>query len=279
MPLSGSPAVRNFRYTRQLSAAERHRLIFYGETVEPVGTKLCIKFVRRYSKDVHLFCAANGYAPALYGFEELPGDWYMVVMEDIDPYIYRPYDDIRGTFSEPQRQHLRHEFLRCIRILHNAEMVHGDIRDTNLLVRAGMATTVSNSILFLLAYVSHSLQLFVDGCIYSKENIQRVKFAYGQGHMVASHTWAHKDLTTLSAEDINSEMSRVEDALDRIIGVSPPSRDLPTATITTSCARSPIVVVKNSSPGTSIRAILLDLLQLRARRLTINSRKCILRLF
>jgi peptidoglycan/xylan/chitin deacetylase (PgdA/CDA1 family) len=59
------------------------------------------------------------------------------------------------------------------------------------------------------------------GCIYEEEDVERVKFAYGQGHMVASHTWAHKDLTTLSAEDINSEMSRVEDALDRIIGVRP----------------------------------------------------------
>jgi peptidoglycan/xylan/chitin deacetylase (PgdA/CDA1 family) len=39
--------------------------------------------------------------------------------------------------------------------------------------------------------------------------------------MVASHTWAHKDLTTLSEEDINSEMGRVEEALERIIGVKP----------------------------------------------------------
>jgi hypothetical protein len=38
----------------RVSAAERYRLIFYAETVEPVGTKLCIKFVS---------------APALYDFE------------------------------------------------------------------------------------------------------------------------------------------------------------------------------------------------------------------
>jgi len=59
------------------------------------------------------------------------------------------------------------------------------------------------------------------GCIYSKENIQRVKFAYGKGHMVASHTWAHKDLATLSSSQITSEMSRVDTALERIIGVKP----------------------------------------------------------
>jgi peptidoglycan/xylan/chitin deacetylase (PgdA/CDA1 family) len=72
------------------------------------------------------------------------------------------------------------------------------------------------------AFVDTSLvDTFLDGCIYADEDIERVKFAYGQGHMVASHTWAHKDLTTLSAEDINSEMGRVEEALERIIGVKP----------------------------------------------------------
>lgn len=59
------------------------------------------------------------------------------------------------------------------------------------------------------------------GCIYAKENIERVKFAYDQGHMVASHTWAHRNLSTLSENDINSEMARVEEALERILGVVP----------------------------------------------------------
>jgi peptidoglycan/xylan/chitin deacetylase (PgdA/CDA1 family) len=39
--------------------------------------------------------------------------------------------------------------------------------------------------------------------------------------MVASHTWAHKNLTTLSEKDINSEMALVEQALQRILGVTP----------------------------------------------------------
>jgi len=44
---------------------------------------------------------------------------------------------------------------------------------------------------------------------------------YGQGHQVSSHTWAHLDLTTLSSAQIDSEMSRVEQALQRIVGVEP----------------------------------------------------------
>jgi peptidoglycan/xylan/chitin deacetylase (PgdA/CDA1 family) len=39
--------------------------------------------------------------------------------------------------------------------------------------------------------------------------------------MVASHTWSHKNLTTLSSKEIHSEMGRVEGALERIIGVKP----------------------------------------------------------
>src|SRR5258708_3992036 len=39
-----------------------------------------------------------------------------------------------------------------------------------------------------------------DGCIYTAENAKRVKFAYDQGHQVASHTWAHRDLTILSRD-------------------------------------------------------------------------------
>eukprot|EP00919_Chromeraceae_sp_WS-2016_P061637 GHVR01146152.1.p1 GENE.GHVR01146152.1~~GHVR01146152.1.p1 ORF type:complete len:159 (-),score=1.22 GHVR01146152.1:104-580(-) len=41
------------------------------------------------------------------------------------------------------------------------------------------------------------------------------------GHMVASHTWSHTDLTTLSSPDIHDEMRKVETALHRIAGVKP----------------------------------------------------------
>ncbi|KAF9493316.1 glycoside hydrolase/deacetylase [Pleurotus eryngii] len=59
------------------------------------------------------------------------------------------------------------------------------------------------------------------GCIYDDVNVRRVKYAYDNGHQVASHTWSHKDLTTLSSDQINDEMERVELALQRICGVQP----------------------------------------------------------
>lgn len=39
--------------------------------------------------------------------------------------------------------------------------------------------------------------------------------------MVASHTWSHSDLATLSSDQITSEMQRVDQALQRILGVTP----------------------------------------------------------
>lgn len=59
------------------------------------------------------------------------------------------------------------------------------------------------------------------GCIYDDANIARVKFAYNHGHMVASHTWAHLDLSQQSWDKIHDEMWKVEQALQRITGAYP----------------------------------------------------------
>ncbi|KAJ2922538.1 hypothetical protein H1R20_g14558, partial [Candolleomyces eurysporus] len=49
-------------------------------------------------------------------------------------------------------------------------------------------------------------------CIYDSDIRPRVKYAYDHGHQVASHTWAHKDLTTLNWD---------QKALSRITGAYP----------------------------------------------------------
>ncbi|PPQ91640.1 hypothetical protein CVT25_013195 [Psilocybe cyanescens] len=59
------------------------------------------------------------------------------------------------------------------------------------------------------------------GCIYDDAMVQRVKYAYDNGFQVASHTWAHKDLTKLTSDQIDSEMSRTEEAIRKITGATP----------------------------------------------------------
>jgi len=59
------------------------------------------------------------------------------------------------------------------------------------------------------------------GCIYDAAMVDRVKYAYNAGHQVASHTWSHPHLTTLTWDQIHDQMWRVEQALERILGVTP----------------------------------------------------------
>ncbi|CAE6448183.1 unnamed protein product [Rhizoctonia solani] len=59
------------------------------------------------------------------------------------------------------------------------------------------------------------------GCIYDAANVKRIKYLHEKGHQLASHTWGHKDLATLTWDQVHDEMWRVEEALQRIIGVTP----------------------------------------------------------
>lgn len=47
-----------------------------------------------------------------------------------------------------------------------------------------------------------------------KKTIQK---AYGSGHQIASHTWSHKDLTSISGEEFDAEISDLEDLLAEFI--------------------------------------------------------------
>ena len=49
------------------------RLLYFVETAKETPRNLCIKFVRRYGKEVHDHCARRQIVPALYGFDTLHG--------------------------------------------------------------------------------------------------------------------------------------------------------------------------------------------------------------
>ncbi|KAG0275655.1 Carbohydrate esterase 4 protein [Linnemannia exigua] len=60
-----------------------------------------------------------------------------------------------------------------------------------------------------------------DGCIYDPKVRSVIKRAYDSGHQIASHTWSHPQLTTLSVEQITTQMRRVEQALRELLGIVP----------------------------------------------------------
>lgn len=62
------------------------KLVFFG-TITGTKQRICIKFVQRYSKDAHEYCAKDGYAPKLLGFNTIPGDWFTMVMDALTNYI------------------------------------------------------------------------------------------------------------------------------------------------------------------------------------------------
>ncbi|KAK4053622.1 hypothetical protein OIO90_003861 [Microbotryomycetes sp. JL221] len=44
---------------------------------------------------------------------------------------------------------------------------------------------------------------------------------YKAGHQIGSHTWSHADITKISAQQLNQELTLVEEALRKILGIKP----------------------------------------------------------
>ncbi|KAH8927924.1 hypothetical protein BT69DRAFT_1307409 [Atractiella rhizophila] len=121
-PVEGGDSL-NFEYVFQ---PHQEKLVFF--CIGSEQRELFVKFVRQYSREVHEACASLGCAPKLRGFEALPGGWMMVVMdrlvadEYVELYDATPtsslIDMIEGKLTE----------------LHQRNYVHGDVRETNILV-------------------------------------------------------------------------------------------------------------------------------------------------
>ncbi|KAI9359206.1 hypothetical protein DFJ73DRAFT_817347 [Zopfochytrium polystomum] len=57
------------------------------------------------------------------------------------------------------------------------------------------------------------------GCIYDRAD--DLLAAYQAGHLIGSHTWSHKSLVKLTAAGLFSELSRVDEAIQKITGALP----------------------------------------------------------
>lgn len=117
--------LHTIRYTRQLYD---NKLVFHAKSDN--GIDVCVKFVTQYSQQTHQHCVELGIAPELLGFETLPGGWFMVVMAWIDK-GYQSLDKIEKTDrSFALRERIREKLSE----LHRRGYVHGDIRDTNVMM-------------------------------------------------------------------------------------------------------------------------------------------------
>jgi serine/threonine protein kinase len=107
-----------------MKAIDGGKLIFMATTEKK--EIVCVKFSRTYSQEAQTICASMGCAPKVRGFEQVAGGWYMVVMD----YIGEEY----GALGYPSGA--LYELMKPKLIeLHQRGYVHGDLRDTNVMVR------------------------------------------------------------------------------------------------------------------------------------------------
>jgi hypothetical protein len=111
----------NFEY---LSQPFENELIFFGSLSD--HQPVCVKFVAHYSTEIHRHTESLGCAPKLYGFETMPGSWYMVVMERLP-------EEYQTLFVSPPTASLINDIRNVLTQLHQVGFVHGDIRDANIM--------------------------------------------------------------------------------------------------------------------------------------------------
>ncbi|KAK0223547.1 carbohydrate esterase family 4 protein [Armillaria fumosa] len=97
------------------------------------------------------------------------------------------------------------------------------------------------------------------GCIYGDAEVQAIKNAYSKGHQVSSHTWAHKNLATLSRDDVDNEFTLVDKALESILGVKtafmrPPFGSYSDTVLQVAAAHNQSVIIWDFDSGDSAGA-------------------------
>jgi serine/threonine protein kinase len=109
------------------------KLIFRAAVNGSDEDTLCIKFTRRYSEKAHRLLAELGHAPRLRAVSSLPGGWIMIVMDlsRYDPLYLLPFPPRSASES---KHVVRSKIRDIVQKLHDNNLVHGDIRDINILV-------------------------------------------------------------------------------------------------------------------------------------------------
>ncbi|TEB27973.1 hypothetical protein FA13DRAFT_1736172 [Coprinellus micaceus] len=123
----GPSAYVEFEIEDYYPSRQSYRQLYYaryrgGEDVE---TLILVKFSRTYCIELHEYCFQQGHAPRILGFERLPGGWYGIATE------YLPEaSPIKSAQLGPQLRELVAGF-------HERGLVHGDLRDANILSDGG----------------------------------------------------------------------------------------------------------------------------------------------
>ena len=116
-----------FKYKLRLV---RSALIFLAELMDTEANAklIVVKFTRTYSEVVHKLLGSKGFAPELFAVEDLAGGWKMVVMEYLLGWV------MLGEKPHQERAKYKEKLKKALCIIHDRDLVHGDVRCPNILV-------------------------------------------------------------------------------------------------------------------------------------------------
>jgi hypothetical protein len=127
-----SPGTQTYLSFKNLAPFDdrANRLLYMAERWDGTGNIL-IKFARQYSIELHSYCANKGHAPLMLGYERLPGGWYGVAMEFVDPSTSITKSDVLVDHLDRWKTELGH----LLNGFHAKDLVHGDLRDANIICK------------------------------------------------------------------------------------------------------------------------------------------------
>jgi serine/threonine protein kinase len=117
-----------FRILERHSDPQDYRHIFIAQTLDS-NTNILVKFTRRYSLQLHEFCASRRRAPTVLGFKEIPGGWMVVAMDYINPSVHPSQSPYLSRLCDKWIGDLTN----LVQAFHEIGLVHGDLREPNIL--------------------------------------------------------------------------------------------------------------------------------------------------
>jgi RIO1 family len=113
-----------FRFQMEMHVDRTHlslRELYIAASRDFVRGDIVVKFVKRYSLELHCFCYERGHAPKILGYQRLPGGWWGIAMESLR--WARALD----------RPELVGEIRALVDAFHREGLVHGDLRECNII--------------------------------------------------------------------------------------------------------------------------------------------------
>ncbi|CAI2195391.1 17701_t:CDS:2, partial [Funneliformis geosporum] len=108
---------------------DKTKLLFKGRT--DGGCEIVIKFTQRYNAKVHHLCAEKNFAPKLfYVSNSSLGGWYMIVMKYIDSETLQTANITREEYNDVLKN-----IEEVIDTLHTNDIVFGDLRNSNIMIK------------------------------------------------------------------------------------------------------------------------------------------------